>query len=54
MLGKCIDEKGAARFAVATRYFSCSNVIDVNNRMDAAASIQGMREAWFEQRWLYR
>jgi hypothetical protein len=38
----------------ATRYFSGSNVIDVNNRMDAAAPIYGMRDAWFEQRWLFR
>jgi hypothetical protein len=50
--------RGKPRFPLcsrqATRYFSGSNVVDVNNRLDAAAPICGMRDAWFEQRWLYR
>jgi hypothetical protein len=50
--------RGEGRFSLcgrqATRYFSYSSVINVNNRMDAAAQICGMRDAWFERRWLYR
>jgi hypothetical protein len=56
LLGKGIG--GKRRFSLfirrVTRYFSRSNVIDVDNRVDAAAPIYGMRDAWFEQRWLYR
>jgi hypothetical protein len=50
--------RGEGRFSLcsrqATRYFSCPSVINVNNRMEAAAPICRMRDAWFEQRWLYR
>jgi hypothetical protein len=50
--------RGEGRFSLcgrqATRYFSYSSVINVNNRMDAAAPICGMRDTGFEHRWLYR